>query len=44
VVEIWRQAFPRGIEPLNRGQGTLGEGQPFAEVSVRAEGGRELIS
>jgi len=44
VAEIRWKAFPRGREPLNCVQGTLGEGQPFAEESVRGEGGREPIS
>ena len=44
MAQIWRKGFPRGRETLNCGQGTQGEGQPFAEVSILEEGGREPIS
>ena len=44
MAEIQRKTFPWGGEPLACVQGTLGEGQPLAEVSVWGEEGCEPIS
>jgi len=44
VAEIGGKALSWGEEPFDRMQGTMGEGQPLAEVSVRGERGCKPVA
>jgi hypothetical protein len=44
VAEVRAEASPRGREPSEGGEGSLGQGEPFSEMCWRGKGGGEPVA